>query len=120
VVSYKPASAVSSYSSDCSAFQVLANAIADLFPEAKLSPTIMVASTDTKYYGHLAENIYRFSPLQLSVTQTSMYHGLNEQIGVEAYEKLFQFYHRLTYIADAEGDNGRNFADSLHSTRVEF
>jgi len=103
VVSYKPASTVSSYSSDSSSFQVVANAINDLFSEAILAPNLLVGATDTKHYEKLSANIYRFSPIRLALSQTSMFHGLNEKISLKAYENVFQFYYRVTQTADAEG-----------------
>jgi len=95
VVDYYNASAVSSYGTDSSPFQILANTVGDIFPEAVLAPNVLVGGTDSKHYAHLCDDIYRFSPVRLTSEAAAMFHGVDEKIGVEAYERVFQFYYRF-------------------------
>jgi carboxypeptidase PM20D1 len=39
----------------------------------------------------VADNIYRFLPLQLKVEDLQRIHGIDERIGVENYQKMVQF-----------------------------
>ena len=50
---------MSSYSSDDLAFQVVANAALDVFPQGLVVPGLMVGNTDTRHYQKLTGNIYR-------------------------------------------------------------
>jgi hypothetical protein len=43
----------------------------------------MTAASDSRYMGPIADDIYRFQPLVLSVDATKMIHGTDEHISVE-------------------------------------
>ena len=50
---------MSSYSNDDAAFQVVANAALDVFPQGLVVPGLMVGNTDTRHYQKLTKHIYR-------------------------------------------------------------
>ena len=72
-----------------------AAAILDVFPDAAVAPGLVVGGTDSKHYGRIADDAYRFAPLELDITDTSRLHGVNERIGVENYGKAIAFYEGL-------------------------
>ena len=76
-------------------FNILATTIKENFPETMIAPTLVIAGTDSRHYGAVCDNIYRFMPVQLKNSDLASIHGINEKISVEAYEKLVQFYMRL-------------------------
>jgi hypothetical protein len=43
----------------------------------------MTAASDSRYMGPIADDIYRFQPLVLSVDATKMIHGTDEHISVD-------------------------------------
>ena len=55
---------------------------------------------------------FRFTPVLLTGAETSMFHGLNEQIPVEMYAKVVDFYYRIMTNADydqtAYRDSGKS------------
>eukprot|EP00978_Attheya_sp_CCMP212_P003569 scaffold7494_cov55-Attheya_sp.AAC.1 len=55
-------------------------------------PALCIGNTDTRWYWSLSDNIFRFSPLALTLKETSMFHGLNERISVDALAGIVQFY----------------------------
>ena len=59
VLSHTPPAPVSSYSNDDVAFQVVANAALDVFPQGLVVPGLMVGNTDTRHYQKLTKHIYR-------------------------------------------------------------
>ena len=85
---------ISPYSSDSKPFQVIANSALDVYPEAKVVPSILVGNTDTIHYVHLCDNIYRFSPNFVLPNDITRFHGIDERIAVKTYNKV-SFCHLL-------------------------
>jgi carboxypeptidase PM20D1 len=93
VVSGSQASEVSSTGSE--GFRAVEAAIGDVFPDAAPAPGLVVGGTDSKHYGRIADDAYRFGPLELTLEDTSRLHGVNERIGVENYGRAIDFYAAL-------------------------
>lgn len=62
------------------------------FGELPVIPGLMIGSTDTAHFWHLSHNIFRFSPMVLTLHDTSRIHGFNERISIEGYYKAIEFY----------------------------
>jgi len=43
----------------------------------------------------LTTNVYRFLPITLKPDDAKRYHGIDERISVEDYERLIRFYAQL-------------------------
>lgn len=87
---YNAPSAVSSTESE--AFLLLQQSITDFFPEAVVSPMLVLAATDSRYYYEVADDVYRFMPIVLASEDLSRIHGINERIKADDYLKSIQFY----------------------------
>ena len=87
-----PASAISS--TDSMGYRTMAALNQDLF-KAPTAPSIMIGGTDGRKFEGIAKDVYRYLPIELSLTDTAMYHGQNEHIGVDALAKIAKFYGRL-------------------------
>ena len=79
---------VASYSSDSIPFQIIANSALDVYPEAKVAPSLLVGNTDTIHYVGLCDNIYRFSPTFMHPKDINRFHGIDERIGIQTYNKV--------------------------------
>eukprot|EP00554_Chaetoceros_debilis_P008812 CAMPEP_0194102584 /NCGR_PEP_ID=MMETSP0150-20130528/3185_1 /TAXON_ID=122233 /ORGANISM="Chaetoceros debilis, Strain MM31A-1" /LENGTH=636 /DNA_ID=CAMNT_0038789599 /DNA_START=88 /DNA_END=1995 /DNA_ORIENTATION=+ len=55
-------------------------------------PGVMVGNTDTRWYWDLSKQIYRFSPVELTIQETKMFHGVNEKISAKALTSMIDFY----------------------------
>jgi len=86
-------SAVSS--TETPAFAALEAAVAEVFPEAVVAPALVLGGTDSKHYARIADDAYRFAPLDLEVRDTERLHGVDERIAVENYRKVIDFYAAL-------------------------
>ncbi|TCS13299.1 M20 family peptidase [Caulobacter sp. BK020] len=66
---------------------------------APVAPALMTAASDSRYMGPIADDIYRFQPLRLSVKDTEMIHGTNEHMTIANVERMVRFYQRLVETA---------------------
>lgn len=73
-------------------FEKLNKSIKRYYPEAVVSPYIVVGATDSRHFGGLSDNVFRFSPVLLDNAGLKTMHGINEQIEKEVYLKSISFY----------------------------
>jgi len=80
---------------DCHQWQAISEAISETWPQALVSPYLMMARSDSSVYTGICKHVYRFAPMELSNTERAMIHGIDEQIPAEKVAKAAQFYERL-------------------------
>ena len=73
-------------------FTLIQRAIRQIAPAALVAPSLLVAATDSRHYAGLTKNIFRFLPITLGPEDTKRYHGIDERISVEDYERCVHFY----------------------------
>lgn len=83
------ASPVSSTSADD--FQKLGRAIRSAMPDVLVAPYLTVGATDGRRYRPVAENIYRFLPID-QAGATALLHAPDERIEIAAYMKMIRAY----------------------------
>ena len=71
-------------------FEVIAEAVTAVYPEAIVVPSLLTATTDTRHYVDLADNQYRFHGMRLTSAQAGSVHGTNEYIDIQSYEKSIE------------------------------
>ncbi len=67
-------------------FRAIAAAIAEVYPQAVVVPSLLMATTDTRHYIGLAGDQYRFHGMLIPGADTGTIHGSNERIAVESFE----------------------------------
>ena len=72
-----------------------------LHPDVLVAPGLMLGATDARFFGEVADNVYRFSPVRAGPADLARFHGTNERISVANQTEVIQFYHQLLQNASA-------------------
>ncbi len=88
-----PASAVSSTKSE--GFAHISAAVRDVMGGVIVIPGLTVGGTDSRHYGQVAEDAYRFNPMVVTSGDITGFHGTNERISIENLVLGTRIYARL-------------------------
>lgn len=80
---------------DSASFKLLHRTIRQIAPDAIVAPGLLVAATDARHYAGLTKNIYRFLPIVIGSDDARRYHGVDERISLDDYQRLVRFYAQL-------------------------
>lgn len=76
---------------DSAGFKLLQQTVNAYFPDAPVTPNLLVARTDSVHYYQITPDVYRFFPALRDETDIEAVHGINERMGTAAYVKAVQF-----------------------------
>ena len=82
-------------SSESAGYNLLRAATEAVYGEVIVVPGVTIAGTDTRHYGVLADDAYRFLPLLFGPSDVARLHGDNERVGIEAYAQMVQSYRAI-------------------------
>jgi len=80
---------------DDAGYAVMEETIAEVFPEAVVTPYLMMAATDARFFTEVCERVFRFSPFLMSKAQRASIHSFDERIGVEDFVRGIDWYRLL-------------------------
>ena len=71
---------------------MLRQSISERYPDALVAPNLRVASTGSRYYPPLTENVFCLVPIRVDASELTGFHATNEQIRVAALGEAASFY----------------------------
>ena len=80
---------------DGPSYTALNRTIREVFPDTLVAPGLMVATTDSRHFAGLTDNIFRFSPVRATSQDLTRFHGTNERLSIANYADMIRFYRRL-------------------------
>ena len=89
----RPASEVSSWESR--GYKVIENSVREVYGDVIVAPGLMIAGSDSRHYGKVADDAYRFNPFPLSNEEFAGFHGTNERIKVKDFIEGIKAYIRI-------------------------
>lgn len=96
----QPASKVSSWESK--GYKNIEQSVKNIYGNVIVAPGLMVAASDSRHYGRVADNAYRFNPFPLTRDQLAGFHGTNERIGTDDFVRGVKVYIRLLELGSSQ------------------
>lgn len=76
-------------------FDDIKDSIQSTWDDTIVSPYLMMAATDSRYYHRISDHVYRFSPMKMTKDERKLIHGINEAIRVDSLIECTTFYVNL-------------------------
>jgi len=80
---------------DTEGYRAITEATAKIYPDAVPVPFLVTATTDSRHYKDITDNIYRFVPMVLNKDDINKIHGYNESISVANFGRIIGFFTEL-------------------------
>ena len=97
IMGYEP-SKISSIDSE--GYEAVYKTAAEMFGDFVLTPYLMVAATDSRRYGEIADNVYLFQPTRSVMEDLATIHAAGERISIQSLAEGAEFFARLVKNAD--------------------
>ncbi|MDG1312345.1 MAG: M20 family peptidase [Porticoccaceae bacterium] len=73
-------------------FGIIAQSMREIHGDIPVAPGLMIAGSDSRHYGKVADNAYRFNPIRLTPELMTGFHGTNEHISIKDYAQGVRGY----------------------------
>ncbi|MGN0767806.1 MAG: M20/M25/M40 family metallo-hydrolase [Christensenellales bacterium] len=76
-------------------YDTLVKSLEEIFTGFVVAPYPFIAATDAKYYYAISDNVYRFTPFEMTLDDQKRLHALNERCEIKSLTKATQFFRRF-------------------------
>ncbi|HOO22097.1 MAG TPA: M20/M25/M40 family metallo-hydrolase [Clostridia bacterium] len=76
-------------------YKLIKKTITEVFPDFIPAPYPFIAATDAKHYYKVCDNVFRFTPFEVTAEDQSRIHALNERCSIKSLITATQFFVRL-------------------------
>lgn len=76
-------------------WQLLQDAVEQVYPGTIVAPYVMLGASDSRHFTAISDNVYRFTPFQMSAEERGTLHARNERIRVSTFLRGIHFYREL-------------------------
>ena len=80
---------------DSEGYRRVCGAIGAIWPEAVISPYLMIAASDSRHFCRISDVVLRFSAMYLSGDDRKRIHGHDERIREDQFLEAVMFYHQV-------------------------
>lgn len=80
---------------DSAGMQTLVKTIREIYPDAAVTPGLVLGATDSRYFAELTDSVYRFGPMRFRKADFPRVHGVDERVGIDDYVTAIRFYARM-------------------------
>lgn len=80
---------------DTEAFAEVERSVRSVFPEAVVTPFLVLGGTDGRHYYAITDSVYRFSPFRLGREALRLVHGTDERVSAENLANGVRFFETL-------------------------
>ena len=80
---------------ECRGWEKICAAVSGTWPEAIVSPYLMIQCSDSRHWGCISDKVYRFSAMDLTAEERKTIHGHNERVRLDCIHRAVEFYIRL-------------------------
>jgi carboxypeptidase PM20D1 len=77
------------------AWQLLRSTIEETYPGTIITPYVMMAASDSRFFARISDLVYRFSPFEMSTEERGALHAIDERMHVSTLRRGVEFYTRL-------------------------
>jgi carboxypeptidase PM20D1 len=77
---------------DGPAYDLVARTIEAVFPDAVVTPYVMMAATDARHFSAVCPHVYRFAPFRMTKDQRESIHSYNEHLRIEDFLAGIEWY----------------------------
>jgi len=77
------------------AYGLVAETIEAVFPDAVVTPYVMMAATDARFFAPICPHVYRFAPFRMTREQRESIHSYDEHLRVDDLLAGVEWYRRL-------------------------
>jgi carboxypeptidase PM20D1 len=84
-------------------FELIGESVREVYGDVVIVPGLMAAFSDSRHYGRIADDSYRFNPVIMTAEGASRIHGTNERISIDNLAMSMKAYVRIIRNAAGPG-----------------